>query len=282
MQSPRSIEAKALPVVHRVNWLGWGSSIICGSLVLWLCLAAVGAGLADMGVVRDYLFSPQILQGAWNALVLGSLAFLIAVLVGLLFALMRVSGNPVLATIAAIYVFFFRGVPMLIQLVFWFNAVPVMFPNIVVSVPMTSIVLYSAPTIAVVTPFVAALVGLSLAEGSHVSEIIRSGLQAVDGGQRSAARALGMTRIQIYRRIVLPQTSRIILPAIGNQYVLLLKSSALASAVGYLELLRVATDLYSSNFRVVELLMVAAFWYLVMTALATMLQIGLEKRFPAR
>ena len=91
-----------------------------------------------------------------------------------------------------------------------------------------------------------------------------------------------MTQIQIYRRIVLPQTLRIILPAMGNQYVLLLKSSALASAVGYLELLRVATDLYSSNFRVVELLMVAAFWYLVMTALATMLQIGLEKRFPAR
>ncbi len=115
-----------------------------------------------------------------------------------------------------------------------------------------------------------------------MAEIIRGGILAVDAGQRDAARSLGMTTMQLMRRIVIPQASRIIVPATGNQYIMLLKSTSLASAIGYLELLRITTDIYASNFRVVELLTVAAFWYLVMTAFATAIQTGLEKRFPHR
>lgn len=269
-------------VVHRSDWGAWLLSLVCIGLVGTIILAGIRAEIMDVGLFLGYLVSPQILIGAWNAIFLGTLATLAAMVVGLVFALMRVSGNPVLASISATYVYFFRGTPMLIQLMFWFNAVPIMFDQIVIAVPFTDLVLFEAQTTRVITPFVAALAGLSLAEGAYMSEIIRSGLQAVDLGQRSAARALGMTNRQVLNRVVVPQAARIILPAAGNQYIMMLKSSSLASAIGYLELLRVATDIYSSNFRVVELLAVAAFWYLAMTAFATAIQTGLEKAFPHR
>jgi polar amino acid transport system permease protein len=171
---------------------------------------------------------------------------------------------------------------MLIQLVFWFNAVPIMFPQLYIALPWMSAPLVDVPITTVVTPFVAALAGLSLAEGAYMSEIIRGGILAVDNGQRLAARALGMTQRKVLAQVIIPQAGRIIIPAAGNQYIMLLKSTSLASVVGYLELLRIATDIYSSNFRVVELLAVAAIWYLVMTAFATAIQTTLEKLFPQR
>jgi len=282
MSEATTPEFPTVRVVHRSDWGAWLLSLVCIALVATIILAGIRAEIMDVGLFLGYMVSPQILIGAWNALMLGTLATLAAMVVGLIFALMRVSGNPILASISATYVYFFRGTPMLIQLMFWFNAVPIMFDQIVIAIPFTDMVLFQSPTTRVITPFVAALAGLSLAEGAYMSEIIRAGLQAVDTGQRSAARALGMTNRQVLNRVVVPQAARIILPAAGNQYIMMLKSSSLASAIGYLELLRVATDIYSSNFRVVELLAVAAFWYLVMTAFATALQTGLEKAFPHR
>jgi polar amino acid transport system permease protein len=236
----------------------------------------------DLTVFAEYLFNGQILTGAWNALVLGTLALLIAGVIGLIAALMRVSGNPILVSVAAAYVYLFRGTPMLIQLLFWFNALPTMFSRVYIALPFMDAPLVDLPMTAVVTPFVAALFGLSLAEGAYMSEVIRGGILAVDQGQRAAARAIGMTGGQVLRHVVIPQAGRIIIPATGNQYIMLLKSTSLASTIGYLEILRIATDVYSANFRVVELLAVAAFWYLVLTAFATAIQTTLEKLFPQR
>ncbi|WP_353476273.1 amino acid ABC transporter permease (plasmid) [Salipiger sp. H15] len=272
----------AQEVVHRRNWGAWLLGFLCLGLVLAILRAGIEARILDPGLFVQYLFSRQILIGARNALVLGSLAMVLACGVGLVVALMRVSGNPIMASLAAIYVYFFRGTPMLIQLLFWFNAVPIMFGEIRIPLPFTDVLLLQAQTTQLVTPFVAALIGLSLAEAGYMSEIIRTGIQAVDQGQQAAARALGMTRAQVMRRVVIPQAARIILPAGGNQYIMMLKSTSLASAIGYLELLRIATDIYSSNFLVVELLTVAAVWYLVMTAFATGIQTVLEKTFPLR
>jgi polar amino acid transport system permease protein len=269
-------------IVHRRAWGSWIFAGVVLGLLVAIVDAAVSAHVVDASVFANYLFSRKILEGAGNSLLLGTVALFAAGAVGLIAALMRVSGNPVLATLSSVYVYLFRGTPMLIQLIFWFNAFPLMFPQLHVAIPFTDHVLIDGPMTEVVTPWIAALIGLSLAEGAYMAEIIRAGLRAVDTGQRDAACALGMRRGQILYRVVIPQAARIILPAAGNQYILLLKSTSLASAIGYLELLRVTTDIYSANFRVVELLCVAGFWYLVMTAFATALQMLLERLYPHR
>ncbi|AYM14357.1 amino acid ABC transporter permease [Agrobacterium tumefaciens] len=276
------LHSSELPIVHRRRWGAWIFGAIALLIVVTIVQAAFQSRIINVEVFANYIFSPLIVMGAANALILGTLALFIASVIGFVAALMRVSGNPILVVISATYVYLFRGTPMLIQLIFWFNAVPIMFPSITISLPFMAEPLVSAPTTTIVTPFLAALAGLSLAEGAYMSEIIRAGILAVDKGQRAAATALGMTRRQVLVQVVIPQAGRIIIPAAGNQYIMLLKSSSLASAIGYLELLRVATDIYSSNFHVVELLAVAAFWYLVMTAFATAIQTILEKVFPQR
>lgn len=282
MTNALNTEGVNLQIVHRRRWGAWLLGAATLIMVATMILAAVRAQIMDLDVFYRYLFDGQIMRGAFNAVVLGTLALVISAMIGLVLALMRVSGNPILASVSAVYVYFFRGTPMLIQLLFWFNAFPIMFPDLYISVPFTDIVLVDQRMTAVITPFIAALAGLSLAEGAYMSEIIRGGILAVDEGQRSAARALGMTHSQVLRKIVIPQAGRIIIPASGNQYIMLLKSTSLASAIGYLELLRIATDVYSANFRVVELLTVSAIWYLLMTAFATALQTTLEKLFPQR
>ena len=271
-----------LPIIHRRRWGSWILGIAVLAFVAVLVVASFRARIIDVAVFSEYIVSGEILMGAVNAVVLGTLALFIAALIGFVAALMRVSGNPILSGIAAVYVYLFRGTPMLIQLIFWFNAVPIMFPNIYLALPFMDAPLINASTTNIVTPFLAALAGLSLVEGAYMSEIIRGGIMAVDKGQREAATALGMVHRKVLTQVIIPQAGRIIIPAAGNQYIMLLKSSSLASAIGYLELLRVATDIYSSNFRVVELLAVAAVWYLVMTAFATAIQTVLEKVFPQR
>jgi polar amino acid transport system permease protein len=267
-------------IVHRRHVGAWLFGVLVLALAATLLHAAVQARILDLGIVGRYVFSKEILTGAFNSIMLGTVALLIAIAVGLVTALMRVSGNPILVAFSALYVYFFRGTPMLIQLIFWFNAFPTMFKSL--HIELFGRVLLDVPMTQLVTPYGAALLGLSLAEGAYMSEIIRGGILAVDAGQRDAARSLGMTTGRLMRRIVIPQAARIIVPATGNQYIMLLKSTSLASAIGYLELLRIATDVYAANFRVVELLAVAALWYLVMTAFATAIQTGLEKLYPHR
>ncbi|MGC4028451.1 MAG: amino acid ABC transporter permease [Steroidobacteraceae bacterium] len=275
-------QAGVMKIVPRPRWGSW---VLAGSVLLLLAIlviAGIKARIIDVRIFLLYLTGPEVLRGAFNAVVLGTLSLFLAAVLGFILALMRLSDNKILSGMSSAYIYFFRGTPMLIQLLFWFNAFPAMFPRLTLSVPFTDIVLVDAAMSSVVTPFLAALAGLALAESAYMGEIIRAGILAVDRGQRQAATALGMTQGQVMRHVVAPQAFRIILPAAGNQYIMLLKSTSLASTIGYLELLRVAADIYSANFRVVELITVCAFWYLVMTAVATGLQGALEKRFPLR
>ena len=269
-------------VVHRRSWGPWAFAIVVVLALALLLKAAIASKVMNLGIFLEYLFSELVLAGAVNSLMLGTIAMFLAAAVGLVAALMRVSGNPVLTAISSTYIYLFRGTPMLIQLIFWFNAFPIMFPQLYIAMPFTNWVLLDIQRTHVITPHVAALIGLSLAEGAYMAEIIRGGFMAVDNGQRDAARAIGMSNSLLMRKVVIPQAARIIVPTAGNQYILLLKSTSLASAIGYLELLRISTDIYASNFHVVELLAVAGFWYLVMTAFATAVQTALEKLFPHR
>lgn len=282
MIEPIAAAGKTFTVVRRRSWLPWllAALILVGGIRL--VAAAISSRILDLKVVARYILSEEILTGAVNTLMLGTTALAIALVLGLLVALMRLSRNRLLAPIAGGYVYVFRGTPLLIQIVFWFNAFPTMFPDFSLPVPFTGQALVQGKMTDLITPYLAALIALSLAEAAYMAEIIRAGMLAVDHGQREAVKALGMTPLSILRRGVLPQACRIILPATGNQYILLLKSSSLASVIGYLELVRISTDIYSANFRVVELLAIAAFWYLVMTAFVTALQSLLERTFPQR
>lgn len=269
-------------IIRRRRWGAWllGAAVLLAILVV--VVAGARARIIDVDVFLHYLTSGEVLIGARNAILVGTVAMVVAMTVGLVAALMRLSGNPILSGVSATYVYFFRGTPMLIQILFWYNAFPTMFPQLYIAVPFTDIVLVNERMPLIITPFLAAVAGLGLAEGAYMSEIIRGGILAVDKGQQSAARALGMTQSRIYSRVVIPQAARIIIPATGNQYIMLLKSTSLASVIGFLELLRITQGIYSANFQVVELLAVAAFWYLAMTAIVTAIQTLLEKVFPVR
>lgn len=270
------------PIIQRRPWGSWALGVMVIAFLIFIVYAGYKRQIIDVEVFKTYLFSTAILKGALNAVILGTLALIGASLIGFVSALMRLSQNPILSSLSGIYVYLFRGTPMLIQLLFWFNAVPIMFPNIYIILPFMSQPLIDVPTPQLITPFVAALFGLALAEGAYMSEVIRGGIMAVDQGQRAAAVALGMTRTKVLTQVIMPQAGRIIIPTTGNQYIMLLKSTSLAMAIGYQELTRISMDIYSANFRTTELLVVAAFWYLVMTAFATILQAFLEKTFPLR
>lgn len=275
-------EPSEVRIVRRKRWGAWLLGVAVLLILIIVAIAGARARIIDLDVFFQYLISGEILIGARNAILVGTVSMVLALVVGLTAALMRLSGNPILSWVSATYVYFFRGTPMLIQILFWYNAFPTMFPRLYLAVPFTGAVLIDLPMPVVITPFIAAVVGLGLAEGAYMSEIIRGGILAVDKGQQAAARALGMTQPQMLGRVVIPQAARIIIPATGNQYIMLLKSTSLASVIGFLELLRITQGIYSANFQVVELLAVAAFWYLAMTAVVTAIQTTLEKLFPVR
>jgi polar amino acid transport system permease protein len=276
VSSPDAEAVRAVPVRH---WGRWVSALVVALLVGWLVQAAVGSHFIDFHVVRRYLTKSIILKGLRNTIILSVAAQGTGIVLGVVFAVMRLSRNPVTKVVSAFYIWFFRGTPVLVQLFFWFNGVPSVFKHLTIAVPFTHITLYSTPMVKFMTPFMAAFLGLSLNEGAYMAEIVRAGILSVDEGQIDAAQALGMRSMMTMRRIVLPQAMRVIIPPTGNEFISMLKTSSLASAITYAELLRVASDIYSTNLQPVPLLVVASIWYLVLTSVASVGQYYLERRF---
>ncbi|HEY5881958.1 MAG TPA: amino acid ABC transporter permease [Nakamurella sp.] len=229
-------------------------------------------------VVTDYLFSPQILQGVWLTIVMTVVSMTAGIGLGIVLAIMRVSTNPVFATVSRAYVWFFRGTPLLVQLIFWYN-IGALYPVIALGLPLggPSIVLGSANVL--ITPLAAALLGLSLNEAAYMAEIIRSGISSVEPGQLDAAKAIGMTRRTMMRRVILPQAMRIVIPPTGNQVISMLKGTSLVSVLAITDLLYAAQTIYALNYQTIPLLLVACVWYLVMTTALTAVQARLEARF---
>jgi polar amino acid transport system permease protein len=267
---------RAVPVRH---WGRWAGAAVVLVLVAWLVSAAAASHFIDVATVRRYLFHPLIRKGVQATLVVAVLAQVTGIVLGILLAVLRLSKNPVLSAPASFYVWIFRGTPVLVQLFFWFNGVPSVFKTLTIAVPFTHWTLYSKPMVEFMTPFMAAFLGLGLNEGAYMAEIVRAGILSVDEGQVDAAAALGMTPGLTLRRIVLPQAMRVVIPPTGNEFISMLKTSSLAAAITYGELLRRAGDIYSSNLAVVPLLVVASLWYLAMTTVAGIGQHFLERRF---
>jgi polar amino acid transport system permease protein len=241
-------------------------------LLLALLVDAFARGKIDWSTTREYLFWPTILSGLFNTIWLSVACMAIGIIIGVLCAVARGSPNPVLRSAALFYAWFFRGTPVILQLLIWFN-LALVFPTI--GVPG----LFNVRTVDVITPAVAALLGLGLNEGAYVSEIVRAGLLSVDRGQYEASKSIGMSYWLSLRRIILPQAMRVVVPPLGNEFIALLKITSLASIIGFSDILRNSQDIYYTNAKVIELLMVAAFWYLVVVSVLSVFQAMLENRF---
>jgi len=228
-------------------------------------------------VVAYWFSQGSILHALLGTIELTVVAMAIGIALGTLLAVMRLSPNPVLANVSWLYIWFFRGTPVLVQLFFWWELQQIL-PTLAFGIPGTPL-LWQADTVKVITPFLAAILGLGLNEAAYMAEIVRAGIISIEHGQTEAAQALGMRRVQVLRRIVLPQAMRVIIPPTGNETISMLKTSSLAFIVTFTELFKVQQGISAYNFRFEELLIVVSIWYLICTSVLTVGQYYVERYF---
>lgn len=271
---PRPAPLTAIPVRHPGRWV---AVAVLAVLAAMLVNTVLTNERFRWDIVGQYLFSRPILNGLVNTLVLTVLSMLIGVVGGVGLAVMRLSPNPILTGAAAFYIWLFRGTPIIAQLLFW-NFLGALYPKLSLGVPFGP-EFFVFTTKDLITQFTACLLGLGLNEAAYMAEIVRGGLQSVDNGQSEAAGALGMSRIQTLRRIVLPQAMRVIIPPTGNETISMLKTTSLVVVIGYFELLTSAQRIYAANFQTIPLLIVAAAWYLALTSVLSIGQGFVERRY---
>ena len=251
-------------------------------MVVLLLAVALGASIATnqrfgWGVVGDWFFSRRVLDGLVLTLELTALAMAIGIVLGIVLAVMRLSPNPLVSSASWLYIWFFRGTPVLVQIIFWDN-IAALYPRLSLGIPFgPQFADFSANT--VITPFMAGLLALGLNEGAYMAEIVRAGIISVDEGQTEAAKSLGMTRLQTMRRIVLPQAMRVIIPPTGNETISMLKTTSLVSVIAITELLYSVQQIYAVSFQTIPLLIVASIWYLIVTTVLSIGQYYLERHF---
>lgn len=278
--SPNDHPASQKPLLTYVPIRGYGRKAAAVALAVVMVSFLVSiAGNPNFGwpIVGQYLFDERILSGLFLTSWLTVVTMVIGIVLGTIMAIMAMSTNNVVSFVANIYIWFFRGTPVLVQLIFWYN-LAALFPDLSIGIPLTSL-WYSIDTNTAITPVMAAVLGLGLNEGAYMSEIIRSGLMSVDSGQRQAAKSLGMTNGKSLWRIVIPQAMRIIIPPTGNQTIGMLKTSSLVSVIALSDLLYSAQTIYSRNFQTIPLLIVACLWYLSATSVLTAIQSRIERHY---
>jgi polar amino acid transport system permease protein len=254
-ETARPEELRAVPVRHRGRW-------VVSAIVLFVVVVAIHSVATNprfgWGTVGDYLFTHRILSGLVKTLELTVIAMVVGVLLGVLLAVMRLSPNPLVSGASWVYIWLFRGTPVLVQILFW-SFISALYPRVSFGVPFGGPELFGGNANSIITPFVAAVLALGLNEGAYMAEIVRAGIISVDEGQTEAAQSLGMTRLQTMRRIV--------------------KTSALVSVIATPELLYSAQLIYAVNFKQIPLLLVASIWYLVVTSILSVGQYYVERRF---
>jgi polar amino acid transport system permease protein len=272
----RPEDIKAVPVRRPGRW-------IASAIVLLIAASIVRSMVTNKnfqwGVVKQYLFDPNVLHGVVITLELTVISMIIGITLGIVLAVMRQSPSPLVAGFSWLYIWFFRGTPLYVQLLFW-GFIGALFKTIDLGIPFGPSFIHINSNSAI-TPFVAGLLGFGLNEGAYMAEIVRAGFIAVDEGQTEAAASLGLNRLQIMRRIVLPQAMRVILPPTGNETISMLKNTSLAIAVGgsLYELLSEVQHIYDRTYQTIPLLIVACIWYLAMTSIAYVGQYFIERRY---
>ncbi|MFJ1615163.1 MULTISPECIES: amino acid ABC transporter permease [unclassified Streptomyces] len=271
-------EDLTLQVSRRPRPGRWLAVFAAALFAVWLAYTIIVNPNLHWDIVAKYQFDSVILNGLAVTIQLTLVSMAVGIAIGVVVAVMQLSDSPVLRLTASAYTWFFRGTPLLVQLIFWFN-LALLFPVISIGVPFDGPKLVSWQSNQVITGFVAALLGLSINEGAYMAEIVRAGMQSVDPGQREAGASIGMSNRQILSRIILPQAMRVIIPPFGNQFISMLKTTSLVSVIAGADLMTVSQHLYLANFEVVALLMVASLWYLVLTTIASIGQHAVERRY---
>jgi len=263
----------ALAVVVGIAILREGSEV-----VLFLYGAATNKAFG-WDTYAKYLFDKRVTQGAWNTLQLTVYSMVLAIVLGVILAVMRLSPNPVFRSVSWAYLWIFRGTPVYVQLVFW-GLMPTIYKSVQIGVPFgPSFFHLNLQSLSI--PFLLAIVGLALNEAAYMAEIIRAGISSVPEGQSEASTALGMSWGMSMRRTVLPQAMRVIIPPTGNEVISMLKTTSLVTAVPYtLDLYGITSrEIASRIFEPVPLLLVAASWYLAVTSVLMVGQFYLERYF---
>jgi polar amino acid transport system permease protein len=268
--------------VVRVRHYGRGLlAVLVAALVVFAGYNFATNKNIEWSVVRQYLFDHDILRGLWTTIEITLIGMAISIVGALVVALMRISKSLVLRWVAAGWIFVFRGVPIILLLIFIGN-LGLFVKKVQLGIPFTGITFFSKPSSELLTPFVASIIGLSLAGSGYMAEIVRAGLLAIGKGQHDAAKALGLTSLQTTRHIVLPQALRVIVPPMGNEMIGMLKATAIVSVIGGGDVLTVAQSISGSNYRTIEMLLVAAFWYFVVIVVMSVFQHVLERRLAER
>ncbi|MCW3024471.1 MAG: polar amino acid transporter, inner rane subunit [Conexibacter sp.] len=271
----RPDDIKAVPVKHPLRWVMAVLVAVLAADAVW---SAASNPRFQWGIFGDFFFDSRIFHGLQITLELTVLAMAIGILLGIVLAVMRLSPNPLISGGASFYVWIFRGTPVLVQILLW-NYIGALYPEISLGVPFGGPDLVSVSANSLITPFVAGMLALGLNEGAYMAEIVRAGILSVDEGQGEASQALGMTRLQTMRRIVLPQAMRVIVPPTGNETISMLKTSSLVSVIALADLTYSAQLIYSTNYKTIQLLLVISVWYLIFTTILSVGQYYLERRF---
>jgi polar amino acid transport system permease protein len=275
---------KVVPVRHPARWVASAVIVVLAAMLVNTLLfshverGGVREGRFQWGVIGHYLFARPVLHGIAITLELTVIAMVVGVLIGIVLAVMRLSPSRLLSGTAWLYIWFFRGTPVLVQLAFWYAGISYLYAKLGVGVPFGTM-LFSFNSNTVITSFVAGALGLSLNEGAYMAEIVRAGIIAVDEGQTEAAQSLGMAKVQTFRRIVLPQAMRVIIPPTGNETISMLKTTSLVSTIAVTDLFQATQNISNANYQVVPLLLVASLWYLFFTSVMTVGQYYVERYY---
>lgn len=270
VSAPHQPDSRTVEVIGRPQLGQWIGVAAVLTFVAWVIFQILTNPGFQWDVVGRYFLHPAVLRGVLMTCQLTVLVMAVASVIGVIVALMRLSDNSILVACANAYLWFFRGTPVLVQLVFWFNLAS-LFPEISLGVPFGGPKLFSISSTVAISSFMAAMLGLSLNEGAYMGEIVRAGILSVDPGQAEASKALGYRPMQTFWVIVLPQAMKAIIPPTGNQVIGMLKFTSLASTVALEELMLSVENIYTRTFETIPLLIVAALWYLL---LVSMLSIG--------
>jgi polar amino acid transport system permease protein len=265
------------PRLRRRSTFEYVAWVVCSLIGLGILLSVSTNPNFKWGVVARYFTHETIIRGLMLTIFLTIASMVLGTLLGLALAIMRSSSIKPIAATAGVYITLFRGTPVLVQLIFWFN-VAALYPNLSIGIPFTDIST-AVDMNALMAPITAALIGLTLNEAAYMAEIIRGGFSSVGKGQIEAADSLGMSGAMKMRKVIIPQAMPSIIPATGNQVIGMFKETSLVSVLGVAELLQSAQLIYARTYETIPLLIVASLWYLVMTLLLSYPQSKLEQKY---